>query len=168
MNAHSGTLTGIAEIDSTLLDFYRLRSELLDCFADIETAILFYVTENCEKPICETAPLGHKIEAALKIKAGPKRSKSLKATADLELKKIAQLLSLRADLVHSRMELAITTKNNIVAIFQNVKNAKSIDRQALVFDLPQLREFVASINRSSISLSEALTARNRPPNVSTV
>lgn len=75
MNAPTGTLTGIGEVDRKMLSFYRLRSEMLDCFADVEAAILNYIAENGAKPICETAPLGHKIEAAKKIPAGPHRSK---------------------------------------------------------------------------------------------
>lgn len=160
MNAPTGTLTGIGEVDGKLLSFYRLRSEMLDCFADIEAAILAYLSDNRAKPICETAPLGHKIEAARKIPAGPQRSKELKAAADCELAKIAELLSVRADLVHSRMEIAVTTKNTIIAIFQNAKNSASDDRSASVFTLSQLQAFVTSLQAACRSLQQALTKRN--------
>lgn len=163
MNAPTGTLTGIGEVDNELLDFYRLRSDMLDYFADIEAAILAYLLENCEKAVCETSPLRHKIEAARKIPAGPQRSKDLRNKADTELAKIAELLNVRADLVHSRMEIAITTKNDIVAIFQNAKNSASDDRNASIFTLRQLQQFVVSLQAASRSLQQALTARNPTP-----
>ena len=146
-----------------MLSFYRLRSEMLDCFADVEAAILNYIAENGAKPICETAPLGHKIEAAKKIPAGPHRSKELKKKTDAELFRIAELLTIRADLVHSRMEIAITTSNSIVAIFRNAKNSASDDRAASVFTLPQFRELVTALQTASSSLQQALTKRNIAP-----
>jgi hypothetical protein len=160
MNAATGTLTGIDEVDNNLLSFYRLRSEILDHFADIEAAILTYLSENQEKSVCDTAPLGHKIEAAKKIPAGPNRSKALKTGAEVELNKIAAILNVRAGLVHSRMEIAITTKNRIVAIFQNVKNSTTDDQNAMIFTLPQLQKFAQSLQSASSSLEQALTARN--------
>lgn len=160
MNALTGTLTGISEVDSEMLSFYRLRSEMLDCFADIEAAVLSYLLDNRTKAVCETAPLGQKIEAAKKVPAGPHRSKELKSKADDELAKIADLLIVRANLVHSRMEIAITNQNRLLAIFQNAKNRMSDDCTATVLSLPQLEKLVSSLETTSRSLRKALAARN--------
>jgi hypothetical protein len=77
-----------------------------------------YVAQTNQKSCCVTAPLGHKIEAAKKVPAGPRRSKDLKAKADAELSKLAALLPIRADMVHSRMELAVTISSQFLAIFK--------------------------------------------------
>jgi hypothetical protein len=157
MNAPTGKLTGIRDIDVELSSFYRLRSDMLDGFADIEEALLAYVSGT---KICKTAPLGHKIAAAKKIPAGPQRSKELKTKADAELSKLAELLALRADLVHSRMEIAITVRSNIIAIFKNA-NGQAVDNHASsVFTLDELTRFVSSLQALHKSLSSALNARN--------
>ncbi len=165
MNAPSGKITGIAELDVQLTNFYKMRSDLLDSFADIEQTLLTYVTQTKQKNFCTTAPLGHKIEAAKKVPAGPQRSKELKAKADYELSKLAELLPLRADIVHSRMELAVTTSSQFLAIFRNIKDATINQPEALVFDYSDFEKFVHRVRGLETSLSEALTAQNPQPKV---
>jgi predicted ATP-binding protein involved in virulence len=160
MNAPTGKLTGISDIDVELSSFYRLRSEMLDGFAEIEASILVYLSTNNLKNICETAPLGHKVAAAMKIPAGPQRSKELKTKADTELAQLKTLLELRADMVHSRMEIAVTIHDKLIAIFKNAKTAAHDDHGASVFDLSELSKFVALIQARCHSLNTALTARN--------
>jgi hypothetical protein len=153
-------LTGIQEFDVQLDNFYRLRSELLDSFSDIERSLLVHLSKNTEKGCCITAPLGHKIEAAKKVAAGPQRSKELKMKADIELSKLALLLPLRADIVHSRMEVAVTSSSRLVAIFRNAKDAKFEHPEALVFEREDLAEFVDRTKTMGKTLDKALTARN--------
>ena len=167
MNAPTGKITGIAELDVQLTNFYKMRSDLLDSFADIEQTLLIYVKHTKQKNFCATAPLGHKIEAAKKVPAGPQRSKELKAKADSELSKLAELLPLRADIVHSRMELAVTTSNQLLAIFRNIKDATSSHPEALVFDYSDFEKFVVRVRELETSLSEALTAQNPQPKAKT-
>ncbi len=160
MNAYSGTLLGISEIDQGAAPFYQLRSSMLDCFADIERTIMLYLANGPEQNLCLTAPLGHKIEVAKKVPAGPQRSKELKALADVELGKLAELLTVRADIVHSRMDIAITTNCQFIAIFKNVKDAKMPYTEALVFDQKELRDFVNKLSALAKSLTKALQAKN--------
>jgi hypothetical protein len=163
MNAPTGKITGIAELDVQLTNFYKLRSDLLDIFADIERILLTYISKTKEKNFCTTAPLGQKIEAAKRVPADSLRSNKLKAKADEELSKLAELLPLRADIVHSRMELAVTTSSQFLAIFRNIKDATVNHPEALVFDYIDFEKFVHGVRDLETSLSEALTAQNPQP-----
>lgn len=163
MNAPTGKLTGIQEFDVQLGSFHRLRSELLDSFADIEKSLIIYVSKNKPKGFCITAPLGHKIEAAKQVPAGPQRSKDLKVKADQELAKLAELLPLRADIVHSRMEVAVTSSSDLLAIFKNSKDDRLDHPEALVFNHRDLERFVSRTKAMERSLSKALTAQNAAP-----
>ena len=163
MNAPTGKLTGIQEFDVQLGSFHRLRSELLDSFADIEKSLIVYVSKSKPKGFCVTAPLGHKIEAAKQVPAGPQRSKDLKVKADQELAKLAELLPLRADIVHSRMEVAVTSSSDLIAIFRNAKDERLDHPEALVFNHNDLARFVGRTKAMGQSLSKALTAQNAAP-----
>ncbi len=163
MNAPIEKHTGVEEIDTGLATFYRLRSEILDRFADIERILLVYVSSSSQKGFCVTSPLGHKIEAAKKVPAGPRRSKELKIKADQELSKLAELLPLRADMVHSRMEMAVTVDSQFIAIFRNTKDVTSSHPEALVFNHKELQNFVTKVATLEKSLAQSLTAQNPPP-----
>jgi hypothetical protein len=163
MNAPTGKLTGIEELDVRIVNFYRMRSDMLDSFADIEQTLMVYVAQTNQKGFCITAPLGHKIDAAKKVPAGPRRSKELKAKADAELSKLADLLPVRADMVHSRMELAITTSSQFLAIFKNANDVTSIHPDALVFNNNEFERFVAELRSLAKTLAKALAAQNPQP-----
>ena len=163
MNAPTGKLTGIEELDVRILNFYRMRSEMLDSFADIEQSLMAYVAQTKQKSFCVTAPLGHKIDAAKRVPAGPRRSKELKAKADAELSKLAELLPVRADMVHSRMELAVTTSSQFLAIFKNAKDVTSNHPDALVFNNNEFERFVSEVRSLAESLATALSAQNPQP-----
>ena len=160
MNAYSGNLLANSEIDQGAVPFYRLRSSMLDCFADIERAVMLYLADGPEKNVCLTAPLGKKIEAAKKVPAGPQRSTDLKKLADTELNKLADLLFVRADIVHSRMDIAITTNCQFIAIFKNVKDAKLAYTEAFVFDEKELGDFVNKLCELEKTITKALKAKN--------
>jgi hypothetical protein len=163
MNAPTGKLTGIHEFDVQLGSFHRMRSELLDSFADIEKSLIVYVSKNQPRGFCVTAPLGHKIEAAKQVPAGPQRSKDLKVKADQELAKLTELLPLRADIVHSRMEVAVTCSSDLIAIFRNAKDERLGNPEALVFNHGDLMRLVDRTKAMAKSLSEALAAQNAAP-----
>ena len=153
MNAPSGKLTGDPEIDLNLIRFYWLRSEILDLFSDIEEAIIQYIANDRSKSFCSSAPLGQKVEYAKGVKAGPQRSKELKAKADQELEKLTKFLSARASIVHSRMKVAVTTDGQLLAIFRNAKNIDVEYRDALVFNETELNDFVQQLAKLGSSIS---------------
>jgi hypothetical protein len=163
MNAPTHRLTGVEALDIRLASFYRVRSEILDAFADVEQSLLTYISNNTQNNMCVTAPLGHKIEVAKKVPAGPNRSKELKAKADQELSELAQILPLRASIVHSHMELAVTTSSQFIAIFKNTKDVDSNSPEALIFHLSELEHFVSKLKTLQKSLAKALAAQNHSP-----
>ncbi len=159
MNAPTGKLTGAEDSDIHPASFYRLRSEVLDCFADIERALMIYVSRH-NQSICLTSPLGQKVETARKVPAGPSRSKGLKAKADAELDKLAELLPVRASIVHSRMEIAATISGRLLAIFRNSKEVGVDHPTALLFTIAELQDFVVKLRMLEKSLVHALIATN--------
>ncbi len=163
MNAPTQSITGDFEIDLNLSVFHRLRSEMLDCFADIELAICSFITSHQVRGFCATAPMGHKVELAKSVKAGPMRSKTIKAAADQALSELEKLLLARADMVHSRMSVAITTEGQFIAIFRNSKNAQKGYSESLVLSEQELGLFVDDLSKMSIKITAALTATNPPP-----
>ena len=141
MNAPTGTLTGDREIDLNLDNIHRMRSDILDYCADIEQSIIEFISKHDVKGFCPTAPLGRKIEVAKSIKADHSRSKELKAKTDNELCKLEKIISVRADIVHSRMTVAVTTDGQFLAIFKNSKNTLSGYVEALIFNENELESF---------------------------
>lgn len=163
MNAPTQSITGDLEFDLNLSVFHRLRSEMLDCFAVIEQTICAFISSHQVKGFCATAPIGHKVELAKSVKAGPKRSKAIKAATDQVLSELETLLLARADMVHSRMSVAITTEGQFIAIFRNSKNAQKGYAKSLVLSERELKRFVADLSKISNKVTEALTATNPPP-----
>lgn len=168
MNAHAGSFKSIAERNLDTDEFCLLRSEMLDCFADIEQTLTSYVFKNTQKGFCSTAPLSQKVEVAKKVPAGPRRSKKLKSEADAELEKLAILLPRRAAMVHSRMELAFTSSNQCVAIFKNAKNVSTDNVEASVLNKQEFRAFIEKLSDLNSSLIVALNAQNEAPNPKTL
>lgn len=137
---------------------------MLDCFADIERTLTSYVFKNTQKGFCPAAPLSQKVDVAKKVPAGPHRSRKLKLDADAELEKLAVLLPKRASMVHSRMVLAATSSDELVAIFKNSKNVAKVNFEASVLSKQDFRSFVEYLSDLNSSLSNALEAQNPVPN----
>lgn len=163
MNAPLGTFNAIAIRDTEASEFCRLRSQMLDSFADMEQTLTAYVLESTQKGFCPTAPLSQKVDAAKKVPAGPRRSKKLKSEADAELQKLAAILNHRASIVHSKMMLALIDGDKSVAIFKNSKNVGTLNFEASVLNLKEFRDFNKHLEALSKSLSIALNAQNVGP-----
>jgi hypothetical protein len=155
---HSAKFCG----DAALAHFCTLRSAVIDLFADAETQIAKYVSAHSAKAICLTYPLSQKIDVAMKVAAGPQRSKAIKAEADAQLKAIQDLLPDRAAIVHSRMSVAQCISGKFVAIFKNAKNVVDGSANALVYDEYELASFLDRLKQVNSKLETALWAKNRP------
>lgn len=142
--------------------FCTLRSDVIDLFADAETEITKYVIAHSAKPPGATQPMGQKIELAMKVTAGPQRSKALKAKADVQLKVIQGLLPDRAAIVHSRMSVARCISGKYVAIFKNAKDIIHNSGNALVFDEAELLDFLNRLRQATSELIVVLWAKNPP------
>ena len=143
--------------------FCTLRSDVIDLFADAETEITKYVIAHSAKPPGATQPMGQKLELAMKVTAGPQRSKALKAKADVQLKVIQDLLPDRAAIVHSRMSVARCVSGEYVAIFKNAKDIVHNSGNALVFDETDLVGFLDKLRNATSELTAVLWAKNPPP-----
>lgn len=143
--------------------FCVLRSAVMDLFADAETEITKYVIAHSAKPPGATQPMGQKISLAMKVTAGPQRSKALKARADIQLKVIQDLLTDRAAIVHSRMSIARCVSGKYVAIFKNSKDIAHNCGNALVFDESELTDFLDKLRKTTSELTTVLWTKNPPP-----
>ena len=66
-------------------------------------------------------------------------------------------------MVHSRMVLAATDSNELVAIFKNAKNVANVNFEASVLSKQDFRSFVKHLSELSSSLLNALKAQNPAP-----
>jgi hypothetical protein len=143
--------------------FCELRSQVIDLFADVETEITKYVIAHSPKPPNTGQPLGQKITLAMKVAAGPQRSKALKAEADGQLSAIQGLLTDRAAIVHSRMTIARCVAGKYIAIFKNAKDIAHNSSNALVYEEDELRAFLVRLRHTVDKVSAALRAKNASP-----
>ncbi|MCC6478213.1 hypothetical protein [Sphingorhabdus sp.] len=151
--------------DAAVGRFCVLRSEVIDLFADAEIQITNYVLAHSAKQNVATHPLNQKINHAMKVAAGPQRSKAIKAEADAQLKAIQDLLPDRAAIVHSRMTIAECISGKFVAIFKNAKDVAGGSSNALVYDQTELEAFLDKLKLTNSRLADALGAKNHsgPP-----
>ena len=84
--------------------FQIARSEVLDAFARLEIAVLTLLTE-CKTACNPTACLGQKLVILGKIPPGPKLSRKRKGEIDEARARAELLLPVRADVVHSQLEV---------------------------------------------------------------
>ena len=152
----------ISNETSAVARFCELRSSVIDLFADAEIKITDYVLTHAAKPNVATHPLNQKINHALKVPAGPQRSKAIKANADVELKIVQELLPDRAAIVHSRMSIAKCVSGEFVAIFKNAKDVVGGSNNALVYNEIELTNFLDRLKKTIINLEAALLAKNNP------
>ncbi|MEP6785387.1 MAG: hypothetical protein ABI898_06540 [Sphingomonadales bacterium] len=97
-------------MSNALQIFSDARSNVLDAFADLESATLRFLGRHLADPGCTTAPLGQKLTKIGDVKAGPQFSKKKKADLNRAAEAFQTALSVRADLVHSRQHVVNTTE----------------------------------------------------------
>ena len=163
MNAPTKSITGDIEIDLNVSAFHHLRSAMLDCCAVVEEALTGFLAENHPKPPAKNAPSGQKVERAKEVKANSKRSKTIKKQTDEALALWGALLAKRADIVHSRMSIAVTMEGQFIALFRNAKNAGQSYAQSLVLSEREFEDFVNELRSAGNNLVVALSATNPPP-----
>ena len=163
MNAPTKSITGDIEIDLNVSAFHHLRSAMLDCCAIVEEALTAFLAANHPKPPAKNAPTGQKVESAKALKATSKRSKAIKKETDDSLLQWGALLAKRADIVHSRMSIAVTTDGQFIALFRNAKNAGESYSQSLVLSEKEFESYVAELTAVGDRLVKALNATNPPP-----
>lgn len=117
--------------------FHKQRSKCLDAFVDCEEAVTALLVASGTKFGGE--PFGSKLEALRKAKASATYAKKRKQTVNGLLEQFEELLELRNDLVHSKLQLA-TLGDNQRACFINAKQTSTGAQTARLFSLDSLRD----------------------------
>ena len=100
--------------------FHLQRSKCVDAFALAEASVQALL--NGAKLKCTTEPFKQKIGMVKKLPANPQYSKARKLEVDNLASELESLLALRADIVHSPMQIALID-GTAFACFVNAKEA---------------------------------------------
>jgi len=131
--------------------FHSLRSKCLDAFASVEEAaisllILFEMKSSTES-------FGQKLELLRKAKAGPRFSKARLEKLQTLLLTCERLNSLRNDIVHARLQLAVLDKEPR-ACFINTRENEADSQAARLFSHDGLRKFHSDIAKTANELKQ--------------
>ena len=137
--------------------FHIERSKLLDAFARLESAVVAFIHLNGGDVGCPTKPLGQKLELLAKLKADPRLSKARKSEIEAAIKLFAPHLSVRADIVHSALN--VISLEESVAIYRNATEANSQYPSARMLTLEQHRKLALE----AAKLTTELTKKPNPP-----
>lgn len=129
--------------------FHRERSRCLDAFAATEEAVV-HLLELAETKF-GGEPFGKKIEHLKSAKPSPAYSKERKARVNALLADMADLLEVRNDLVHARLQPAVIGEIQ-KACFVNARQCATGVQTARLFSLESLR----TITRQATRLAEEL------------
>lgn len=126
------------------LDFALLRSDLLDAFSDLESEVSMILRSAGIAPSNE--PFGNRLQKLKEADKIPRIARANRPARDQIVDSLAELLPIRADIVHSRMRLA-RLDDEPVALFINAQEAGTDYAPARVLTLTQMRQLVTLVNR---------------------
>ena len=117
--------------------FHKERSRCLDAFVACEEAVIaLLLTSGCK---FGNEPFGSKVEALRKAKSSPTYSAKRKRAVNGLLEQFEDLLELRNDLVHSRLQIA-TISEDQRACFINARQSPTGTQTARLFSLKNLQD----------------------------
>jgi hypothetical protein len=130
------TITIPCTLTEAETDVALARSELLDAFSDLEARISGLLKVGKADVKCQH--LGAKVELFRKLQgiSHPKRDQLAGTTADL--------LPLRADIVHSRMQIR-TIDGTATGIFVNSQNQNEVHPLCRLLTAEDLRQFIRKL-----------------------
>ncbi|MBK9011755.1 hypothetical protein [Novosphingobium sp.] len=136
------------------IELLLARSDFLDAFADLETAVLRVLRS------CGTVPKGEPFSQRVKaLKTAEKTTliaKSNHAQRDQIADEIMALLQIRADIVHSRMSIR-TIDGKLAAFFLNVQETGALFPACRILNHSELKQLSSMVTR----LTERISALNR-------
>ncbi|MFM5932357.1 MAG: hypothetical protein ACKOPQ_15790 [Novosphingobium sp.] len=132
--------------------FHRERSKCLDAFVGCEEAVVALLLASATKAGAE--PLGLKIEALKKAKPSPSYPATRKQTINGLLGQFDDLLELRNDLVHSRLQIAAIGEDQ-KACFINARQSSTGAQSARLFSLESLRSVTRKASELAGKLKQA-------------
>lgn len=145
-----------AEVDEA----HRLRSQLLDSFADVEQAVTS-VLAMVPKKASDGASLGQRIECAKMVEPNPKLSKANHAIVRESLSKLCCILPLRADVVHARLQVVMVNGDPTV-IFSNSRNTGCLHPPVRMIGLNEFAALAKYVQGMADALARAVTQPSPP------
>ena len=141
------------------LEWLQARNDILDAFADLETRIAFILKRAKNLPP-KGQCLGQRLEIFRTVKANSEIAAANLARRDTLVNSIAELLPVRADIVHSRMKIHLID-GSPVGIFVNSHDANEKFPQNRLLTLAEMRCLVNSVQELTESLSKL--SKPNPP-----
>lgn len=130
-------------------DFHQDRSKFVDAFATVERAVTQLLLASRTPIGCE--PFAEKIKLLRNAKPAPQYSKAQKAKVVQTLQGIEDLVSIRNDIVHSRLIVA-PVDDEWIAIFVNARQASGHTKTARMISQAGFRK----LNGELAALAKAL------------
>ncbi len=141
-------------------EWHNARSNLLDAFADAEAAIVALLKRSGAKPNGEM--LGQKIELLRAAKPSPHYSKTQRAKVGPLLDKLEQMLEIRNDIVHGKLQIA-EIAGQYSAIFVNTRDARELAPRVRMIGLSAMTRLHHETARLARDLVEPPTPPSSPP-----
>ncbi len=121
----------------------------MDAFARVESAVVAYLIQLNEK-CCPTAPLGQKMETLRKARDRFQKPAKL----DARLDKIAMLSTVRADVVHSVMEIVQVREGEGLRWLFMFRNSGDAERPVLLLSPETMRKVTGDLNTIAHQFSD--------------
>lgn len=152
-----------SQVGPDAIDIYLLRNEFLDAFAELETAV-FRVLHSCAKP-ATSEPFSQRVKAFRTAEKTGLIAKANLSQRDQIADGIVNLLTVRADIVHSVMKIS-NVDGCDTAIFVNAREASAdfpLARSLTVNDLRDLIQKVKQLNNQIANLRSVNPPSSQPP-----
>ena len=132
--------------------FHRERSRCIDAFAACEEAVATLFFQTGAKAGADV--LAQKISSLAKIPASPGYAKARREKVIVQLSALADLLPVRADIVHGRLRLA-QIDGEIFACFVNAKDLGGDYLKARLLPFENLRTLTRTVTKIAEDLRAA-------------
>lgn len=126
-----------------------LRGEFLDAFGRLETAVMQYIGKT-EVKATSSMPFSQKLAALAKARDRFRNPKRL----DVRLAAIRELLAIRADIVHSVLELIVSFDGQTTTTKLQFQNSSDFERRALTLSCDQLAAIIRRLNQLAAQFSQ--------------
>jgi len=126
-----------------------LRGEFLDAFGRLETAVMQYIGKTDVK-VTSSMPFSQKLTALAKARDRFRNPKRL----DVRIAAIRELLAMRADVVHSALEVVVSFDGRTTTTKLQFQNSSDFDRRALTLSCEQLALIIRRLNQLAAQFSQ--------------
>lgn len=134
--------TDVADIRLLRQEAQLLRGDFLDAFGRLEAEVMQYIGKTEVKATSST-PFSQKLTALAKARDRFQNPKRL----DVRISAIRDLLAVRADIVHSVLELTLIFDGQDTAIKLQFQNSSDSERRPLTMSYDQLAAIIRRLNQ---------------------